>query len=430
MKTKFLYVFFFGIMASVVLMSRTSGPAFNNLGNRTGSPGSAGTCASGNCHGGGTFTNVATSIAVKSASGNTVTEYVPGQTYTLEYSVAAGGSPVGYGMQSLILNSANTTTGSMLAALTPNTRIVNGSIVEHSNVQANGTFRASWTAPAVGTGTATVYAIGLAVNDNNNDNGDVVSPTAQRSLAENNTSIDYAPIYCTGEAPVLPTINGTQGGVFSTTPGLTINPGTGQITPATSTPGTYVVIYAFGGNEVTDQVEITVPGALEMSFTDSIFCLNASVNPIPTVQGASGGVFSADPAGLVFADAATGEINLANSTEGTYTVSYIVSGGCADTATFALQLTACGSVLQSAAAEQFRLFPNPNNGSFNLQNAAVTGFVAMEWMDATGRLLQRQRVFSTIGETLPLQMNERAPGLYFLRLTYGEQTQVIRVQVQ
>jgi len=54
--------------------------------------------------------------------------------------------------------------------------------------------------------------------------------------------------WCTTEAPANATITGTTGGTFTATPaGLSLNAATGQITPSTSTPGTYDVTYTTAG---------------------------------------------------------------------------------------------------------------------------------------------------------------------------------------
>jgi hypothetical protein len=66
--------------------------------------------------------------------------------------------------------------------------------------------------------------------------------------------------YCTSSAPSTPTITGTTGGTFSASPaGLTINASTGQLTPATSTAGNYVVTYTFtSGCTATTTANITI----------------------------------------------------------------------------------------------------------------------------------------------------------------------------
>ncbi|MCB9223761.1 MAG: PKD domain-containing protein [Crocinitomicaceae bacterium] len=87
--------------------------------------------------------------------------------------------------------------------------------------------------------------------------------------------------YCTANAPSNPTITGIAGGTFTSTPaGLTINSSTGQITPATSTPGTYDITYTTPGacfNDSTVTIGIfDVPVANAGS--DVSFCPGASVN--------------------------------------------------------------------------------------------------------------------------------------------------------
>ena len=67
------------------------------------------------------------------------------------------------------------------------------------------------------------------------------------------------------------------------------------------------------------------------SYSEGSYC-TADNDPTPTISGTSGGTFSSTT-GLDI-DASTGEIDLSESTEGRYTVTYIVSNtNCADTTT-------------------------------------------------------------------------------------------------
>lgn len=68
------------------------------------------------------------------------------------------------------------------------------------------------------------------------------------------------------------------------------------------------------------------------SYTDTLYCQDA-INPIPTISGDTGGVFSAIPAGITL-NTSTGEIDLASSTVGTYTIQYLTQGNCPDSSTF------------------------------------------------------------------------------------------------
>lgn len=127
--------------------------------------------------------------------------------------------------------------------------------------------------------------------------GACVGPTETFNLTVNpldDASFNYAQTaWCTSEAPMTPTITGTAGGNFTSAPaGLSLNAATGEITPATSTPGTYTVTY-------------TTPG---ICFVDSTITINIaatpSVNPIAN-QTVCDGVNFADiiftgSAGTVF----------------------------------------------------------------------------------------------------------------------------------
>jgi len=144
-------------------------------------------------------------------------------------------------------------------------------------------------------------------------------------------------------------LTGTAGGTFTASPsGLTLNGTTGAITPSTSTAGTYTVTYtmaAAGGcpaQTATATVTITTLPVATFSYTGTPYCKNAS-DPSPTFSGGGvAGSFSST-SGLVFVSNLTGQIDLAASTPGTYTVTNTItaSGGCAQvTATSTVVITA------------------------------------------------------------------------------------------
>ncbi len=162
-----------------------------------------------------------------------------------------------------------------------------------------------------------------------------------------------------GSQPVTQT--GTSGGIYSSAAGLTIDATTGAITPSTSTVGTYTVTYtmaATGGcaaQTATTSVAITAFPIATFSYTGTPFCQSAA-NPSPTFGGGGvAGTFSST-AGIVFVSTATGQINLAASTPGTYTVTNTIaaSGSCAtQTATSSVTITALPAATISYAGSPF-----------------------------------------------------------------------------
>ncbi|GAB3872122.1 hypothetical protein GCM10028824_22140 [Hymenobacter segetis] len=144
--------------------------------------------------------------------------------------------------------------------------------------------------------------------------------------------------YCLSSPTSTPSITGTTGGTFASTTGLSLNPTTGAISPATSTPGTYTVMYSVGGScpsSSTATITISAPASAAFSYGSSSLCATGSATAA-LATGASAGTFSSTT-GLSL-NASTGTINLAGSTPGTYTVTNTVSnagacGGATSTAT-------------------------------------------------------------------------------------------------
>lgn len=154
-----------------------------------------------------------------------------------------------------------------------------------------------------------------------------------------NATISYsAPAFCkTVTTPQPVTQTGTVGGYYFATPtGLTINPTTGAITPSTSLPGVYTVKYnvfvaGCPSAPFETTVTITQPSVATFNYSALPYCQNAT-NPLPTFTGGGvAGTFTATPAGLVI-NPTTGEVTLATSAVGTYTVTNTIAatGGCPD----------------------------------------------------------------------------------------------------
>jgi gliding motility-associated-like protein len=148
-------------------------------------------------------------------------------------------------------------------------------------------------------------------------------------------SFSYAQAsYCQAESDPWPVFApGAGAGTFSAPAGLVIDPSTGVIDLDASTPGTYTVtndIPAVGScaaSNHTFEVSIEASEDAGFNYSSTAFCQDET-NPVATITGVTGGTFTASPAGLSFADASTGEIDLAGSTSGSYTITYTSPGSC------------------------------------------------------------------------------------------------------
>lgn len=155
------------------------------------------------------------------------------------------------------------------------------------------------------------------------------------TLQPNATGTYVGNPYCSNGGTIFPTGSAVGAmGSFSSTSGLSINPTTGAINLGASTPGTYDVIYtvpASGGCAVYSKstpVIINAAPSATISYSNGPFCTSGTTKSV-TRTGTAGGTYSST-AGLVI-NSSTGEINLASSNAGSYTITYSIaaSGGCA-----------------------------------------------------------------------------------------------------
>ena len=190
----------------VVLLSATSifivfNASSNGRGSedRTGAPGSSGTCAS--CHGGSNNLNGQVSLElIDKTSSAVVNEYIPGNTYIV--SVKASGTSTKMGFQSTILNSSNQNIGSIANPSSGAAVYTSGrNIAGHTSGSSTGSWTYEWTAPSSDQGVATIYGVSVISNKNSTDNGDqvvtnkiTINPAASNSLqAINNNAIRIYP---------------------------------------------------------------------------------------------------------------------------------------------------------------------------------------------------------------------------------------------
>jgi gliding motility-associated-like protein len=219
----------------------------------------------------------------------------------------------------------------------------------------NTTLNATYT-PSAAELTAGTVTLTLTTND---PTGPCPAVTDQMTITItplDNASFSYASsTYCiTGTDPSA-TITGLTGGTFTATGGLVIDPVTGLIDLSANPLATYTVTYSTNGacpNTSTFDVTITNAPSAQFSYSGP-YCASAA-NPVPSFgAGASAGTFTSMPSGLIFVSNLTGEIDIAASTPGTYTVINDIpaGGGCAAAAdTVTVTIDASATVTASSDA--------------------------------------------------------------------------------
>ena len=304
-------------------------------------------------NGGGTYTAPA-GVVINAATGDiNLATSTPG-TYTITYSFSNG-------------TCSNTTTTSITINSLPTATIAyagspycaTGTATVTQTGIAGGTF----TAPAgvvingvtgdinLATSTPGTYIVSYTFTNGTCSN---ISTTSITINALPTSTISYAgsPYCATGTATV--TLTGTAGGTFTAPAGVNINASTGDINLGTSTAGTYTITYSFSNgtcsNSTTASITINSLPAATISYTGSPYCATGTATVTQT--GTAGGVYSA-PAGVII-NVATGDINLATSTSGTYTITYTFSNGtCSNTTTTSITINALPTATISYAGSPY-----------------------------------------------------------------------------
>lgn len=174
--------------------------------------------------------------------------------------------------------------------------------------------------------TAGTYNVTLTVTNQWGSTTSTVTAITVNALPD--ASLSYAQAsYCPADTDPVPTA--ANAGTFSSTAGLVINSSTGAVDVSASTQGTYTVTNSYTGtcsNTGTTTITINPPANSSFAYPSNTICAGGA-NETPTVTDP--GTFSATPAGLVFANTTTGEINVSGSSLGTYTITYDATGSVA-----------------------------------------------------------------------------------------------------
>ncbi len=228
--------------------------------------------------------------------------------------------------------------------------------------------------------------------------------------------------YCadaTDPAPVFGA--GANGGVFSSTAGLTINSNTGEIDLSASTAGTYTVtntIAASGSCPASSETFTVVVNALpnvalgtfqDVCVYNPAFALSGGTPAGGTYSGTgvSGGNFDPATAGL-----------------GSETITYSYTDAtttCSNTATNTILVEACLG-LENNEIATVSVYPNPTDGKLTLSN--VIGDTGFKVISASGQVVLSGLVSNTSNS---IDLSSFENGIYVLQLTQEQSVQTIRV---
>ncbi|MCR5861100.1 gliding motility-associated C-terminal domain-containing protein [Flavobacterium sp. J372] len=344
---------------------------------------------------GGTYTSTAGLIIDPATGEINIAASTPG-TYDITYTIAATADCAAFSTQAqIVITQIATATidygtgpfcsnGGVISVTQTGT--TGGSYTSSTGLSINGTTGDI----DLGASTAGTYTVTYTIAATGGC--DPVTATASVTVtALPVAAFTYSPaIVCQNVANVAVTLGGgSTAGTFTSGPGLTIDPVTGAITPGTSTPGTYIVTNtiaaANGCPAVSDTFTVTINAApvATFNYTASPYCKDDGTAS-PTLNGVAG-TFSST-AGLVI-NASTGQVDLAMSEPGTYTVTNTIAASTEcpsffETATITVIANPDVFVEQGCDGNNYVLEVNFDNDDVYTEDT-----VTFSWIDPSGNTL-------------------------------------------
>ncbi|MEM7374285.1 MAG: choice-of-anchor J domain-containing protein [Bacteroidota bacterium] len=164
------------------------------------------------------------------------------------------------------------------------------------------------------------------------------------------------------------------------------------------------------------------------SFATDTICQNDTLTNV-SITGLTGGTFSST-AGLAI-DASTGQIDPPNSTQGTYTVTYLTSGPCPNSSTFEVTIgDICAQVgIESLFEQGLSVYPNPSSGQFYLENLEGSRDANIEITDLTGKVVHAESLYLHANETHVITLSDLSTGMYLIKVHSNDKIGVERLIV-
>lgn len=214
--------------------------------------------------------------------------------------------------------------------------------------------------------------------------------------------------------------------------------------------GSGAATYSWSGG-VTDGNSFTpvASNSYTVTGTDGNGCVDTSsvtvvVNPIPNVTAtASFNIaclsddtvsLSGTPSGGTWSGPGVSGTSFSPTSAGSgshvVTYTYTDAFGCTGTAIDTITVDLCLGVNASTVTNGVSIYPNPNNGVFNITLSNANTKVVIEVLDMQGRIINVSESHNTkSGFTQQLNLNNQSTGVYFVRVTADGSVTTQRITV-
>jgi hypothetical protein len=230
-------------------------------------------------------------------------------------------------------------------------------------------------------------------------------------LATDDASFNYAETsYCGNGVNPGPTVTGLNGGSFSSTAGLSINPASGVIDLAGSASGNYSITYTTNGS---------CPNTSNQSLTIYVVDNSITINNATLIANLSGATYQwINCSSMLAVDFETNQ-SFSPSANGYYAV-VVTQNGCSDTSN-CFDLTTVG--ISEHESDGVKVFPNPTSGIFNI---ILMGTYDINVLDVRGRIVYSGQMT----DQKLIDLGKCTPGTYVLQLKQAERTIYLKLLVQ
>jgi hypothetical protein len=182
-----------------------------------------------------------------------------------------------------------------------------------------------------------------------------------------------------------------------------------------------------GGLSCATSVTVNVPADVTFSVPSNTVCID---NGAIALNGGApaGGTYSGigvgtNTSGTVFYPALAGP--------GTYTINYTytdIPSGCMDMASQAVNVDLCTGINGVTGKGVVSIFPNPNNGVFNLTVNSDMHDTSVEITDLRGSVVYSSNNNSFVsGQLTEIDLSKLAAGMYLVKVSDAGQSQVQRI---
>lgn len=225
-------------------------------------------------------------------------------------------------------------------------------------------------------------------------------------------------VYCQGNPPTVLTATGA--GTYSWSTGATTQ--TAAVTP------TSVLTYSVLGTDVNGCTDIefhTIGPAssptITASSSDPTLCINNTATITATGLGLVSYSWSPNTA-------TTSAIMVSPTVNTTYTVTGYNATNCFGTYTLTQFVDPCAGIKEiNANSVKAVIYPNPNNGIFNIMVSTISENMSIELYNILGEFVSSQAIKDTL---TPIDMGQMANGVYLVKIKEGskvlETTRVVK----